>query len=183
LATVGKNPVIIYDKVTVKMHDSVLLVEGPKGKLSLQLNPRINVEIEDKKILVKRLDDNRKTRSIHGLTRTLIANMVEGVSGGFTKILEVNGMGYRMQTKDNILHLTIGYSHPIEFNIPEGIEIKVDKNQIKISGYDKQKVGEVAAKIRRFRPSEPYKGKGIKYIDEEIIRKVGKVGAGGGKIK
>ena len=109
--------------------------------------------------------------------------MIEGVSVGFTKILEVNGMGYRMQTKDNILHLTIGFSHPIEFNIPEGIEIKVDKNQIKISGYDKQKVGEVAAKIRRFRPSEPYKGKGIKYIDEEIIRKVGKVGAGGGKIK
>ncbi|MDY6862115.1 MAG: 50S ribosomal protein L6 [Thermodesulfobacteriota bacterium] len=183
MSRVGKNPVVIPDKVKVTMHDSVLEVEGPKGKLNLEISPKIRIEIKGKEILVKRLDNHRNSRSIHGLTRTIIANTITGVAVGFVKTLEVNGMGYRTQTKDNLLNLILGYSHPIQFPIPEGIEIKVDKNQIEVSGYDKQKVGEIAAKIRRFRPPEPYKGKGIKYVDEKIIRKVGKVGAAGGKTK
>ena len=183
MSRVAKNPVIIPDNVKVKIHDSEIEVEGTKGRLSFKLNPKISVEVEEGRILVKRVDDSRYSRSMHGLTRTIIANMVHGVSNGFTKALEINGMGYKAQVKGNVLDLTLGYSHPIKFDIPDGIEIKVVKNQITVSGCDKQKVGEIAARIRRFRPPEPYKGKGIKYIGEEIIRKVGKVGATGGKTK
>lgn len=137
------------------------------------------VKVEGAELIVERPNDQKQNRALHGLTRSLLANMVEGVSNGFSKVLEVNGVGYRAAVQGNTLNLTVGYSHPVEMPVPEGLTAEVNGNKITISGADKQKVGQFAAEVREKRPPEPYKGKGIKYADEHIRRKEGKAGKGG----
>jgi large subunit ribosomal protein L6 len=139
----------------------------------------MTVKVEGNELLVERPNDQKQNRALHGLTRSLLANMVEGVSNGFSKVLEVNGVGYRAAVQGNKLNLTVGYSHPVEMELPEGLSAEVNGNKITISGADKQKVGQFAAEVREKRPPEPYKGKGIKYADEHIRRKEGKAGKGG----
>ena len=178
MSRIGRMPIAIPAGVEVKMDGNTVTVKGPKGTLSRTVHQNMKVEISDAEIIVSRPDDNKENRSLHGLTRTLIANMVEGVTNGFSKELEVNGVGYRAQKQGNDLVLTIGYSHSVVMTAPEGISIDVPApNKIIISGADKQKVGQFAAEVRSKRPPEPYKGKGIKYTDEAIRRKVGKTGA------
>ena len=149
-------------------------VTGPKGELELELSLRVKIEKEGSLIQVSRLGNDRQARSLHGLYRKLIANMIEGVSVGFTKKLDFKGIGFKAEVQGDILVLNVGFSHPVNYPIPEGIEIKVEKNIISVSGIDRQKVGQVAAEIRHVKPVEPYKGKGIKYIDEIPRRKPGK---------
>ena len=150
----------------------------PKGELSMEVLPHVTVESDDAKVEVKRTGDGREERSIQGLTRRLIANMVEGVSTGFSKKLEITGVGYRADVKGDLVTLALGYSHPIVYQLPEGIEAKVEnQTSLTVSGVDRQKVGEVAAEIRKLRPPEPYKWKGIRYSDEYVRRKAGKAGA------
>lgn len=180
MSRIGRMPIAIPAGVEVKMDGNTVTVKGPKGTLSRTVHQNMKVEISDAEIIVSRPDDNKENRSLHGLTRTLIANMVEGVTNGFYKELEVNGVGYRAQKQGNDLVLTIGYSHSVVMTAPEGISIDVPApNKIIISGADKQKVGQLAAEIREKRPPEPYKGKGIKYATEHIRRKEGKAGKGG----
>lgn len=177
MSRVGKQPIEIPSGVTVEIQGTLITVKGSKGELKREIYPTIKVEIKDNQILVTRSDETKETRSFHGLFRSLISNMVEGVSKGFEKRLEIVGVGYRAQASGNKITLSLGYSHPIEYKAPEGIQFEMDqdaKNQIRITGIDKQVVGEVAAKVRSYRKPEPYKGKGIKYIDEHIIRKAGK---------
>lgn len=177
MSRVGKKPIPLKKGILVQIQDNLVSVEGPKGKLQQQIHPLIRVLIEEDKIVVVRTADTRQQGALHGLSRSLIANMVTGVEQGFEKILEVNGVGYKVQVQGKELVLNLGYSHPIHYPIPEGIEIAVDKNlRISVKGIDKQKVGQVAADIRSFRKPEPYKGKGIKYVNEIIKRKVGKTG-------
>ncbi len=176
MSRIGKRPVTIPDKVDVKLNNGVVLVKGPNGQLDYSLTPNVKVDIQDKEIVVSPVDSSNKSRALWGLTRTLIDNMVVGVSDGFKKMLEFNGVGYRAAVQGTTLTLNLGYSHPIEYKLPEGISAKVNKNTIEISGIDKELVGMTAAKVRSFRPPEPYKGKGIKYADEVIIRKAGKTG-------
>jgi len=163
------------------MEGRVFVAEGPKGKVSQDILPRIEVEIGDTEVLIKRLGESRDDRAKHGLMRALVANAVAGVHEGFSKVLEINGVGYRAAVEGKTLNLALGYSHPVVFAIPEGIEIEVDKNNtMTVRGVRKQQVGQVAAEIRALRKPEPYKGKGIKYADEVIRRKVGKAGVGSG---
>ena len=176
MSRIGRMPIAIPAGVEVKMDGNTVTVKGPKGTLSRTVHQNMKVEISDAEIIVSRPDDNKENRSLHGLTRTLIANMVEGVTNGYTKELEINGVGYRAAKAGKKLTLTLGYSHPVEMEDPEGIETKVDGNKITVSGIDKEKVGQFAAEIRTKRPPEPYKGKGIKYTTETIRRKVGKTG-------
>ena len=179
MSRIGKIPVQIPAGVKISQDHTLIKVEGPKGKLSLEVPKGIDVILGEKAVEVKRPSDGRRERSFHGLVRTLIANMVKGVSSGFEKSLEVAGVGYRAEVAGKNLKLIIGFSAPIEYAIPEGIQIKVDKQvNILVSGIDKQLVGRVAAEIRSLKKPEPYKGKGIKYVGEQIRRKVGKsVGA------
>lgn len=179
MSRIGKKPIAIPPGVNVRRDESVLTVEGPKGTLSLPIPKGIDVIVDGGAIQIKRILENRKTRSFHGLTRTLIANMVTGVSVGFQKSLEISGVGYRAEKGQNVLKLMLGFSHPVEYKIPEGIDVKVDKQvNIIVSGIDKQLVGRVAAEIRDLKKPEPYKGKGIRYVGEKVRRKVGKsVGA------
>lgn len=182
MSRIGKNPVLLPQGVTAQFDGKILTVKGSKGELSLSPNPLVQVEITESQITVTRDADSREKRSLHGLTRTLIQNMVDGVSKGFEKRLEINGVGYRAQVQGNKVVFSLGYSHPVEFPFPEGITIKADeekKNVIIVSGIDKQKVGQAAAVIRSFRKPEPYKGKGIKYEDERIRRKAGKTAGKG----
>jgi large subunit ribosomal protein L6 len=151
-------------------------VKGPKGQLSTPLHPRLDYVQEGDAIVLTRKDESRDAREQHGLRRTLLDNVVVGVSQGFKKDLEVVGVGYRVQVQGNKVVLTVGYSHPVEFDLPKGVEAQVEGNKLSISGIDKQVVGEVAAKIRRVRKPEPYKGKGIKYLGEQVRRKSGKSG-------
>lgn len=174
MSKIGKKPIIIPEDVQVKINERNVLVTGPKGELSYELTPLVDVKIEDNNLTVNPLGTSRSYRAMHGLTRTLINNMVVGVSTGFNKDLEMKGVGYKAAIQENDLVLSLGFSHPINFPIPSGIEITVKKNTISIAGIDKQLVGETAAQIRRLRPPEPYKGKGIKYADEVIRRKAGK---------
>ena len=176
MSRIGKMPIPVPDNVKVAMKDRRLAVEGPKGKLDLDVHPLINVKVEDKKIIVTRPNDARQSRSLHGLTRALIANMVHGVCEGFEKKLELQGVGYRANMQGNALNFQLGYSHPILFEPPEGIELSVDRNIVTVSGNDKQAVGQVAAQIRALRKPEPYKGKGIRYVGERVRRKAGKAG-------
>jgi large subunit ribosomal protein L6 len=176
MSRIGKNPVIVPDKVQVKVEGASFTAKGPRGELSYVFTNFVNIEFKDNQVSVKPADESQKSRSLWGTTRTLIDNMVKGVSEGFTKSLEFNGVGYKAAIAGNNLTLNLGFSHPIEFTLPAGIEVKVNKNQIDVTGSDKELVGFVAAKIRSFRPPEPYKGKGVKYIDEKIIRKAGKSG-------
>jgi large subunit ribosomal protein L6 len=179
MSRIGKIPVQIPAGVKISRDRSTLQVEGPKGKLSLDVPQGVEVVLGETTVEVKRPSDNRRDRSYHGLVRTLVANMVKGVSTGFDKSLELSGVGYRAEVGDKVLKLTIGYSAPVQYAIPEGITIRVDKQvNISVSGIDKQMVGRVAAEIRGLKPPEPYKGKGIKYTGEHVRRKVGKsVGA------
>lgn len=176
MSRIGKVPVGLPDKVEVKVEGAHVAVKGPRGALSYTFTKLVNIELKDKEVLVTPVDDSQASRSLWGTTRTLISNMVTGVSVGFTKSLEFNGVGYKAAVNGKTLTLNLGYSHPIEFALPEGIEVKVVKNQIDVIGSDKELVGFAAAKIRSFRKPEPYKGKGVKYMDETIIRKAGKTG-------
>ena len=179
MSRIGRIPVEIPAGVKVSRDHSVIRVEGPKGKLSLEVPGGVDVILGDRVVEVTRPSDGRIERSLHGLVRTLVANMVKGVSIGFEKSLEISGVGYRAEVGGSTLKLIIGFSAPVEYPIPEGVHIKVDKLvNILVSGIDKQLVGRVAAEIRSLKKPEPYKGKGIKYLGEQIRRKVGKsVGA------
>lgn len=180
MSRIGRHPIAVPAGVEVKIDGSTVTVKGPKGTLTRTVHKNMNVAMEDGQVVVTRPDDSNLNKSLHGLTRTLIANMVEGVEKGYAKELEVNGVGYRAQKQGKDLVLNIGYSHQVVMSEIEGITIDVpNPNKVVVSGPDKQKVGQFAAEIREKRPPEPYKGKGIKYVDEHIRRKEGKAGKGG----
>ena len=177
MSRIGRMPIAIPAGVTVELaENNQVTVKGPKGTLSRVLPSEMEIKVEGSEVTVTRPNDLKKMKSLHGLTRTLIHNMVVGVTDGFTKELEVNGVGYRASKAGKKLTLNLGYSHPVDMEDPEGIESTVDGNKIIVSGIDKEKVGQYAAEIRDKRRPEPYKGKGIKYADEVIRRKVGKTG-------
>ncbi len=177
MSRIGKLPIEVPAGVTVTIAEgNVMTVQGPKGTLARTFDSAMNIVQEGNQVLVTRPNDLKRNRSLHGLTRTLISNMVEGVTNGFNKVLEINGVGYRAQKQGKKLVLSLGYSHPVEMEDPEGISSVVEGNKITISGISKEHVGQFAAEIRFKRPPEPYKGKGIKYIDEVIRRKEGKTG-------
>ncbi len=178
MSRIGKVPIAIPDKVKVSLALPTITVEGPKGSLSLSVSNMVNVEADDSQIRVAAKGQRSQERAMHGLTRTLIQNMVTGVTDGFTKSLEIQGVGYRSEADTNNLTLHVGYSNPVVVPIPEGLSVDVEKNTtIHVRGTDKQQVGEFAARIRRVRKPEPYRGKGIRYLGEVIRRKVGKAGA------
>lgn len=177
MSRIGKKPVTIPSGVDVKIEGNVVSVKGPKGTLTKEMHSLMNIAVEDQQVIVTRPDDEPLSRSLHGLTRTLIANMVEGVTNGFSKGLEMVGVGYRAAKQGNKLVLSVGKSHPVELVPFEGVEFEVPaQNKIIVKGMDKELVGDFAAEIRKERPPEPYKGKGIKYEGEVIRRKVGKTG-------
>ncbi len=177
MSRIGRMPIAIPAGVTVEIaENNKVTVKGPKGTLERVLPAEMEITMEGSEVLVKRPNDLKKMKSLHGLTRTLINNMVVGVTEGYTKVLEVNGVGYRAAKQGSKLNLALGYSHPVEMTDPDGITTTVDGNKITVSGIDKEKVGQYAAEIREKRAPEPYKGKGIKYADEVIRRKVGKTG-------
>ena len=182
MSRIGKKPITIPAGVDVKLDGSKVTVKGPKGELSNTFNPDIAIAVEGTEIVVTRPSDDKNHRALHGLTRTLIANMVEGVTNGYSKELEVNGVGYRVQKQGKNLVMNLGFSHQVIMEEIAGITIEVPSpNKIVISGADKQKVGQFAAEVREKRPPEPYKGKGIKYVDEYIRRKEGKAAKGAKK--
>lgn len=182
MSRIGKRPITVPAKVQVTIDGTKVVVKGPKGELSRQLSSAVLVSQEGETIVVTRRNETRLARQMHGLSRTLVANMVEGVSQGFQRRLEIQGVGYRAQTQGRNLVLNIGYSHQVQFEPPEGVEFKVENNtNIIVSGYNKEVVGNMAAKIRAVRPPEPYKGKGIRYAGEVVRRKAGKTGKGGKK--
>lgn len=177
MSRIGKQPIAVPAGVTVTINEgNEVVVKGPKGTLTQSFDSAMNIALEENNVVVTRPNDLKRNRALHGLTRTLIANMIEGVTNGFTKVLEINGVGYRAQKQGKKLVLSLGYSHPVEMEDPEGLTSAVDGNKITISGIDKAAVGQYAAEIRDKRRPEPYKGKGIKYIDEVIRRKEGKTG-------
>ena len=175
MSRIGKKPVSIPSGVSAEIADGTLVVKGPKGTLSLSLRDEISYTIDGDAILVRPANDTKTARAFWGMQRTLVDNLVTGVTSGYTKVLEITGVGYRANAQGKNLKLQLGYSHDVDFPVPEGIEIKTpDNTTVEISGIDKQKVGQVAAEIRRWRKPEPYKGKGIKYRGEYIFRKEGK---------
>ena len=177
MSRVGNKPISVPDNTKLNYEDRLLTVEGGKGRLSRTLHPAVDLKIDADRIQVIGTANDRTTEALRGLTRTLVANMITGVTQGFEKTLEINGIGYRAEVKGNQVVFHLGYSHPIAFDLPEGIAATVDRNNIvRISGIDKEKVGHTAAAIRRLRPPEPYKGKGIKYAEEHIRKKAGKTG-------
>jgi large subunit ribosomal protein L6 len=177
MSRIGKLPIEIPAGVKVAINESVIKVDGPKGSLARLIMEGVSVAQEGSALVVTRPNDSIKSRAAHGLTRTLINNMVVGVTKGFDRALEINGVGYRAEVKGDVLNLTLGYSHPIAFQLPEGITVEVEKmTKLLVKGIDKEMVGQTAAKIRDFRGPEPYKGKGVKYVDETILRKAGKTG-------
>jgi len=180
MSRIGREPITIPASAKVAFANGVVTAEGPKGKVSQKLVPEVTVEIEDGVLTVVRTGESRVHRSRHGLMRALLANAVHGVAEGWSRELEINGVGYKAEAQGRKLQLALGYSHPVIYDLPDGIEAEVDvkANKIKVTGADRQKVGQVAAEIRGLRKPEPYKGKGIKYADEIIRRKVGKAGAG-----
>lgn len=177
MSRIGKNPIDIPSGVEVSVGASEIQIKGPKGTLKTPVDPTVEYKIEDGKVYVSRVDDSREARGQHGLRRSLLANCVDGVTKGFAKTLEVIGVGYKVSVQGKKVVLNVGYSHPVEFDLPAGLDAKAEGSKLTIEGIDKQLVGEVAAQIRRVRPPEPYKGKGIKYIDEFIRRKAGKSGS------
>jgi large subunit ribosomal protein L6 len=183
MSRIGKQPIPLAQGVKVQVESGLVTVTGPKGTLSREVvNPNILIEQGDGTLVVSRANDEKRQRSMHGLYRTLIANMVTGVSAGFTKTLEIQGVGYRVQKQGNNVLLNVGFSHPVEVSPPAGITFDVEgNNRILVSGIDKEQVGQVAANIRKVRPPEPYKGKGIRYQGEVVRRKAGKAGKGGKK--
>ncbi len=177
MSRIGRLPVKVPPGVKVAVSGRNVTIEGPKGKLTCEVAPGISVAAEGALVSLSRSGDERKVRQLHGLARSLVQNMVTGVSQGFSRSLVINGVGYRAEVQGKSLVLTLGYSNPIEYPVPEGIKIEVEANtRIRVSGADRALVGQVGSEIRKFRPPEPYKGKGIKYEDEVIIRKVGKTG-------
>lgn len=177
MSRIGKLPIEIPAGVKVSIDSSVVKVEGPKGTLSRTIAEGVSIEVADKQIVVSRNAEDKSCRAAHGLTRTLLNNMVVGVTKGFETILDITGVGYRAEAKSDVLTLSLGYSHPINFPLPKGVSVEVEKmTKVFVRGADKELVGQTAAKIRSFRAPEPYKGKGIKYSDEKIVRKAGKTG-------
>lgn len=177
MSRIGKLPIEIPKGVKITYNEPCLKVDGPKGTLSRNVMEGVALDLSETSIVVTRADDGIKSRSAHGLTRTLINNMVTGVTKGFETALEISGVGYRAEVKGDVLNLSLGYSHPINYELPKGISVEVDKmTKVLVKGIDKELVGQVAAKIRGFRGPEPYKGKGIKYAGEVILRKAGKTG-------
>jgi len=177
MSRVGKKPIPIPDKVKISYVDKLLTVKGDKGSLSQSIHPAVDLNIENSVMNVTMAMEDRETRALQGLTRSLVANMITGVDKGFERSLEINGIGYRAELSGQQIILHVGYSNPVAFDLPEGISATVEKNNnIKLFGIDKQQVGLAAAAIRRIRPPEPYKGKGIKYAEEHIRRKAGKTG-------
>lgn len=176
MSRIGKKPIIIPAGVTMSLSGETLSVTGPKGTLSMAVHPKVNVAIEAAEAVASvEKPEDKKEKALWGLTRSLIQNLVDGVTKGFEKKLEVNGVGFKVALSGKTLTLNLGFSHPIDVVIPEDIELAVDKNLITVSGMDKQKVGQFSAEIRNLKKPEPYKGKGIKYLDEVILRKAGKV--------
>ena len=179
MSRIGRMPVSIPAGVEVKNEGNLVTVTGPKGELTRKFSPELGIEVADGNINITRPSDDKRHRSLHGLTRTLIANMVEGVTNGYSKTLEIEGVGYRAAKSGNKVTLNLGYSHPVEIEETDSIKLEVPQpNRIIVSGIDKQAVGQFAAEIREKRPPEPYKGKGIRYAGERIIRKEGKAGKG-----
>ena len=177
MSRIGNKPITVPEGVEVTLNDNHIVVKGPKGTLEREIHKNISVTVENNEVKVTRPNDEAKNRSLHGLTRTLISNMIEGVEKEFTRELQINGVGYRAQKQGNNLNLTLGYSHPVIFKAPEGISFDVpNPNTIIVKGIDKELVGQTAADIRTKRPPEVYRGKGIKYVDEHIRRKEGKTG-------
>ncbi|MGH7788272.1 MAG: 50S ribosomal protein L6 [Candidatus Binatia bacterium] len=182
MSRIGRLPIPIPKGVTVKPEGSTVMVEGPKGKDKHTLPALVSVTVADNLVTVARANDGREARALHGLTRNLLANSVTGVSTGFTRVLEIVGVGYRAEVKGKAVHLSLGYSHPIVYQLPPGVEAKVDKQTVvTLEGNNRQMLGEVASQIRGLRPPEPYKGKGIKYAGEKIRRKAGKAAGAGGR--
>jgi large subunit ribosomal protein L6 len=177
MSRVGKKPIRVPEKTTISLKDGTVTVQGKNGKLSHSMHPDIELKIEKDRVDVTMKTDDRKTRALQGMTRSIVANMVTGVSRGYERVLEINGIGYRAEAKGKSLVFNLGYSHPISFPLPEGITAAVEKNNVvKLAGIDKHLLGQTAARIRQLRPPEPYKGKGIKYAEEHIQRKAGKTG-------
>jgi len=177
MSRIGKLPVVIPAGVKISLNGNEMVVTGPKGTLTQQLHERMTIAVETDQINVSRPSDSKQDSALHGLTRALINNMVVGVTVGFKKDLEINGVGYRAEISGKVLTLSLGYSHPVIYELPEGISVEIEKQtKLSVMGIDKQLVGSAAAKIRSYRKPEPYKGKGIKYADERILRKAGKTG-------
>jgi large subunit ribosomal protein L6 len=178
MSRIGKKPVTVPQGVTLDLKGSEVAVKGPKGELRRQLHPEMQLALADGVFTVTRPSEEQKHKALHGLTRTLVQNMVDGVSKGFVKTLEIQGVGYKAEAKPYGVNLVVGYSHPVKYEAPKGIKITVENNTtVKIEGADKEKVGQVAAELRAVRPPEPYKGKGVRYQGEQIRRKAGKTGA------
>lgn len=176
MSRIGKKPIVLPKGVEVKLAEGVLNVKGPKGSLSTPAELTLDYAINDTEVVISRKDDSRIARAQHGLRRTLLANCVEGVDKGFSRTLEVIGVGYKVAVKGNTVELALGFSHPVLVELPGGIEAKAEGQKLTLSGIDKEQVGEIAARIRRLRKPEPYKGKGIRYEGEQVRRKVGKSG-------
>lgn len=176
MSRVGKKPVTIPEKVKIQYKDRIITVTGEKGSLTSTVHPAIDLAIDDKIIQVTMEKETRSNMALQGMVRSIVDNMLMGVSKGFEKSLEINGLGYRAEVKGNSIVFNLGYSHPIDFKLPEGVAASVEKSTVKLSGIDKQLIGQTAATIRKLRPPEPYKGKGIKYAAEQIQRKAGKTG-------
>jgi len=177
MSRVGKKPIPVPEKTTIKYQDRVIFVKGEKGTLSREIHPAMDLQVKNDVIHVTMEKETRENKALQGLTRSLVANMVTGVSNGFERVLEINGIGYRAELKGSRIVFNLGYSQPIDFDLPEGISATVEKNNVvKLAGIDKELLGRTAASIRQLRPPEPYKGKGIKYAEEYIQRKAGKTG-------
>ena len=177
MSRVGRKPVVVPKGVNVAIKDGAVNVKGPKGELKRAIPVGVSVKMAGAEVHVERADDSHENRAKHGMLRALVANMVKGVSEGFERKLEINGVGYRADVAGQKLNMALGFSHPVVFELPKGITAKIDKNLIILAGIDREMLGETASKIRDIRPPEPYKGKGIKYVEETIKRKVGKTGA------
>ncbi len=177
MSRIGKVPVTLPDKTECKVNGAQVSVKGPKGQMEYTFTDNVKIELKDNTVIITPVDDSKLSRSLWGTTRTLISNMVVGVSAGFERKLEINGVGYKAAVKGNIVEFNLGYSHPINYELPKGIAANVERNVVTLSGCNKELLGFVASKIRSFRPPEPYKGKGVKYVEERIIRKAGKSGA------
>jgi large subunit ribosomal protein L6 len=180
MSRIGRKIIVLPKGVSLVRADGSYGVKGPKGELRKRLPLGITVEVAGDKIAVKRTDDSKENRACHGLVRANLANMVRGVTDGWTRELEINGVGYRAEVAGDALTMVLGYSHPVVFRLPKGVSAKVDKNRVVLAAVDRDLLGQTAAQIRDLRPPEPYKGKGVKYVEEVIQRKVGKAAAGGG---
>ena len=178
MSRIGRKPVTVPKGVTLQVQGNTVAVKGPRGELSRALHPEMQIAFTNDQFTVNRPSEEKRHKALHGLTRTLVQNMVEGVSKGFSKSLEIQGVGYKAEAKPYGVNLIVGYSHPVKYEAPKGIKITVDNNtMVKVEGADKELVGQVAAELRSVRPPEPYKGKGIRYVGEQVRRKAGKTGA------